>query len=153
MSRKLREKVQDLCKQLAPITKSKYDTLASQVSDIFKEALELDKLISKQVADIYWTDVTNKPERLDEMSMELQQGEMRTENSQEVQLIVAPGLIKEGKSTGEDYEMKSILLKETVSCELMRDNMPGENHKPPLPPRDSSKPGTFMKIFTSKEPK
>lgn len=155
MSRRLQDKAQDLCTQLAPLTKSKYEGFVAQVFDIIKEALDLDQLFSKQVADLYWTGGGDEPRRFNEELMELQQGEKRTVDGQRVQLVVAPGLIKRGRSTGEDYEMESILLRITVSCELITVDNPGESHKPALPPRDSSKPGAKLRGFftTTKEPK
>ena len=122
--------------------------ILSERSDIIKEALDLDQLFSKQVAEIYWTMDANEPGAFHEASMELQQGEKRPVDGQKVQLVVAPGLIKRGRSTGENYEMKSLLLRMTVSCELITTD------KPALPPRDSSKAGAkFKELFnTMKEP-
>ena len=148
VSQKLQEGIKDLCTQLAPLTKSKYEEFAPQISDIINEALDLDQLFSKQVAEIYWTMGTDEPGTFREASMELQLGEKRIVDGQKVQLVVAPGLIKRGRSTGENYEKKSMLLKMTVSCELITAD------KPALPPRDSSKPGAkFRGLFTTKEPK
>ena len=138
-SRKLRDKVHDLCMQLAPLTKSKYDGFETQISGIIDEALDLDQLLSKQVAEIYWTLGEDEPARFNEAIMEVQPGEKRTVDGQKVQLVVAPGLIKRGRSTGEDYDIASILLRITVSCELITAD------KPPLPPRDSSKLGRLTK--------
>ena len=148
MGRRLRDKIQDLCTQLAPLTKSKYEGFAAQLSDIIKEALALDQLFSKQVAEIYWTMGINEPGAFREASMELQQGEKRPVGGQKVQLVVTPGLIKRGRSTGENYEMTSMLLRMTVSCELITVD------KPALPPRDS-KPGAKLRglFTTTKEPK
>lgn len=147
--RRLRDKIQHLCTQLAPLTKSKYEGFAAQLSEIIKEALDLDQLFSKQVAEIYWTTDADESEIFHEASMELQQGEKRTVDGQKVQLVVAPGLIKRGRSTGENYEMSSMLLRMTVSCE------PITAEKPALPPRDSSKPGAKLRglFTTTKEPK
>ena len=39
--------VQDLCTQLAPLTKLKYEGFATQVSHIINEAIDLDQLFSK----------------------------------------------------------------------------------------------------------
>lgn len=81
--------------------------------------------------------------------MELQPGERRAFEGQKVQLVVAPGLIKRGRSTGEDSEVTNVLLNMTVSCEAIAAD------KPPLPPRDSFKPGAMLRGFfsTTKEPK
>ena len=135
ISGRLKERAQDLCEQLAPLTKSKYERYKAQIFDIIKEALDLDQLFSKQVAQIYWNFGADEPRRFNEASMELQQAEKRAVDDQEVQLVVAPGLIKRGRSTGEGYEMTSILLKTTVSCDPINTDNPGESHKPPLPKR------------------
>ena len=133
ISGRLKESAHDLCAQLAPLTKSKYERFRAQIFDIIKEALDLDQLFSKQVADICWIFGADKPRRFDEASMEVQQAEKRAVDGQEVQFVVAPGLTKRGRSTGEDYEMESILLKTTVSCEPITTDNPGESLKPPLP--------------------
>ena len=152
--RTLRERVQELCKQLAPFTKSKYEEFEDQMFDIIIEALDLDQLFSKQVADIHWDFGAADPGGFNEADMELQQGEKRTIDGQKVQLVVAPGLFKLGRSTGEGYEIQSILLRKTVSCELITTNNPGESHRAPLPPRDPSKPAALSRGFltTAKEP-
>ena len=131
MSGRLRDRAQDLCAQHAPLTKSKSESLKAQIFAIINEALDLDQLFSKQVADICWTFGADETRRFNEASMELQQTEKRAEEGQKVQFFVAPGLIKRGRSTGEDYETTSILLRTTVSCELIITDNPGENHKPP----------------------
>lgn len=105
--------------------------MKAQIFAIIKEALDLDQLFSKQVADICWILGDDGPRRFNETSMELQQAEKRAVEGQEVQFFVAPGLIKRGRSTGEDYETTSILLRTTVSCELIITDNPGESHKPP----------------------
>ena len=88
----------------------------TQISDIIHEALDLDQLFSKQVAEIYWHMGADEPGSFDEAFMEVQPGEKRTVDGQKVQLVVAPGLMKRGRSTGEDYETEIMLLKMTVSC-------------------------------------
>ena len=141
MSPMLRDKVQDLCTQLGPLTKSKYEDFATQILDIVDEALDLDQLFSKQVADIDWTMGADNHASFNEASMELQFGERRSVNGQKVQLVVAPGLVKLSRSTWGNYAIESILLRMTVSCELITTNNTGESHKPP---RDSSKPGAVL---------
>ena len=144
MSGTLIELVQELCAQLAPLTKSKHERIEKQMFEIIKEALDLDQLFSKQVAEIRWTFGADGPKRFDEASMELQQAEKRAVDGQRVQLVVAPGLIKRGRSTGEDYEMTNMLLRTTVSCEPLTADDPGESHKPTLP--KNQRPSVLTKI-------
>ena len=138
MSGTLTERAQDFCAQLAPLPKSKRESFTAQILDITREALDLDQLLSKQVADIYWTVSVDGPKGFTEASMEIQQAEKRAVEGQQVQLVVAPGLIKRGRSTGEDYEMTNILLKTTVSCEPITTDNPGESHKSSLPKSQKS---------------
>ena len=144
ISRRLREEALGLCAQLAPLTKSKSGILKAQIFAIIKEALDLDQLFSKQVADICWTFGADEHRRFNEASMELQQAEKRAVDGQEVQFVVAPGLIKRGRSTGEDYEITSILLRTTVSCELITTDNQGESQKAPLPKKGIFSPITWL---------
>ena len=136
ISGRLREGAQGLCAKLAPLTKSRYESLKAQMFAIIRQALDLDQLFSKQVADICWTFGADGPRRFNEASMELQHAEKHAVDGQEVHFVVAPGLIKRGRSTGEDYEMTSILLRTTVSCEPITTDNAGESHKAPLPKRN-----------------
>ena len=117
MSRKLQENVKKLCLQLAPLTKSNLETISPQMFKIIEEALDLDQLFSKQIAQVFWTTADSKGRDFDEELMELHPGERRTADSQKVQLVVAPGLVKNGRSTGEDYGRTNVLLRIAVSCE------------------------------------
>lgn len=143
MSGTLRDMAEELCTHLAALTKSKYESVRAQIFDIIGEALNLDQLFSKQVAEICWTFGADEPRNFNEASMELQQAEKRAVDGQQVQIVIAPGLIKRGRSTGEDYEKTTILLRITVSCEPITTNNPGESHKPPL--SKSQKPSMWTR--------
>ena len=146
MSRKLHEIIKDLWEQLGGLTISKHKRVEEQMSGLIQEALDLDKLFSKQIADISWTRGLYEGDDFDEESMELQQGEKRTVDGQQVQLVVAPALIKKGRSTGEDYGTTNMLLKYTVSCELLTSDRPGGSHKPRRYPGNTPNPGHRSKI-------
>ncbi|KAI4693399.1 uncharacterized protein J4E88_001770 [Alternaria novae-zelandiae] len=85
--------------------------------DIIDEAVKIDKEISRQVSRVTWTfgseDVI---QTLDLASMELRKGEVFKPKSK-VTLVTSPGVIKQGKSTGEGFESSFDLLKMEVSCE------------------------------------
>lgn len=85
--------------------------------DIINEAVKIDREISKQVSRVTWTfgseDVI---QTLDLASMELRKGEVFKPKSK-VTLVTSPGVIKQGKSTGEGFESNFDLLKMEVSCE------------------------------------
>lgn len=139
-NRKLKDKIRHLCGQLAPLTTSNPERIGAQMDEIIEKALDLDQLFSKQVAGISWVAARYKGRVFDEEWMELQQGEKSTVDGQKVQLVVAPGLIKRGRSTGEDYGRTSVLLRITVSCELIASDSSRGSHNPPLPPRNTKKP-------------
>ena len=129
MSRKLHGIIKDLCWQLSPLTISKTTRIEEQMFDIIQEALDLDQLFSKQIAQVFWTTANSTGRDFDEELMELQPGEKRTADSQKVRLVVAPGLVRNGRSTGEDYERTNVLLRITVSCELIESGSPGESYR------------------------
>lgn len=102
------------------ISKSKDKDLRDQISHLIDGALDLDKLINSQVAEVTWfSDLRQNAGRFDEDLMETEQGEKKqTEDSENVVTLVctAPAMFKRGKSTGEDFDVENMLLKMTVSC-------------------------------------
>ncbi|MCJ1268031.1 hypothetical protein MMC22_007917 [Lobaria immixta] len=119
----LHEKVEGICQSLRPFSKSKDHELIDQLFRIINEALNLDTLISKQVAEIIWdSDLQRSSEQFDQDSMELWRGEKQTDDSENVWLVSVPGMIKRGKSTGKDFNVEYILLKMEVAWEP-------ENHR------------------------
>ena len=61
--------------------------------------------------------------------MELELGKMQPGDSENVMLISAPGMIKRGKSTGEEFDVENILVRMEVSLE------PKTSQAPKLPPQ------------------
>lgn len=116
--RGLNEKVESICQSLRPFSKSKYKELIDQLFRIVNEALNLDMLISKQVAEVVWdSDLQRNSGQFNQDSMELWRGKKQTGDSGHVWLVSAPGMIKRGKSTGEDFNVENILLKMEVAWE------------------------------------
>lgn len=111
----LNEKVEGICQSLRPFSKSKDNELIDQLFRIVNEALNLDMLISKQVAEIIWdSDLQRSSGHFDQDSMELWRGEKQTDDSENVWLVSVPGMIKRGKSTSKDFNVEYILLKMEV---------------------------------------
>ena len=140
----LDNEVKSICKYLILFSKSKDRDLNGQVFDIVKEAVELDKLISKQVAELQWLTLErNESRHLNAETMNVEQGKKPTDASQSVFLVLAPGLIKRGKSTGEDFDVQYILLKMEVSC--------GEatTFGPPVEAQKQDKPDKGAKSFSN----
>lgn len=130
------EIVQNIVEALRSISKSKDKDLRDQISHLIDEALDLDKLINSQVAEVTWlSDIRQNAERFNEDLMETEQGEKKQmEDSEDVVTLVctAPALFKRGKSTGEDFNVENMLLKMTVSC------IPRGSHIPKLSPRPTN---------------
>lgn len=79
----------------------------------------LGKEISRQIARIAWTlDLEKEQEGslFDAETMELETGDP-VKKPRVVNWIVAPGVIKRGKSTGEGFNHEEMLLSTVVSCE------------------------------------
>ena len=113
----LDDEIDKICRFLDAFSESKYEDLEEQVSQIVDEACEMDIAISKQAAEVVWLQRRKQDSRLfDPELMELERGEKSVEGSQNVWLMLAPGLIKRGKSNGEDFHVQNLLLKMQVSC-------------------------------------
>lgn len=142
----VQEVIQDIFESLRSISKSKdKDILRDQISRLIAEALDLDKLINSQVAEVTWvSDLRQNAGRFNEDLMETEQGEKRQPEDSKtfVTLIcIAPAMIKRGKSTGEDFDVTNMLLKMTVSC------IPRGSHVPKLPPRPTNIKGAWRPFF------
>lgn len=109
--------VQYLRSLLGPFSRSKEKAFIEQLFKIVDEALSLDMLISQQAAEISWLCNAGNPARsFNPVLMELQRGEKSENENRTVESIVAPGIIKRGKSNGEDFNLQNIIMKMEVSC-------------------------------------
>lgn len=86
-----------------------------QLNQILDDALKLDKEVSRQQARVIWTFDLDSP-HFDPETMELENGDAHPKKNPEVLFVVAPSLVKRGKSTGEDFETENMLVKMTVVC-------------------------------------
>lgn len=121
-----------ICESLSPFSKSKYKDLADKVFFIVQNAINLDKMISMQIAEVSWyPDCENDTQHFSQDLMELQRGEKQeqVDDSGNTWLVSAPGMIKRGKSTGEDFDVENILLKMEVFCEPGTMEHTAESHR------------------------
>ncbi|KAF2682389.1 hypothetical protein K458DRAFT_307514 [Lentithecium fluviatile CBS 122367] len=94
---------------------------AQEFQRIIDEALVLDKEISRQVSAVRWTYPGKEiPAIFDSSTMEAEKGEKISEARQKVVLVTSPGVVKRGKSTGEDFDKETLLLRMEVFCERPR---------------------------------
>ena len=109
----------DLCNVMKPFSSSGGKQLTRELCTIIDEALELDMLVSRQAAEVLWLwPGTSKELRFDEGSMELDREDQRSAadgDDGNGWLVTALGVAKRGKSTGEDFDSKIVLLKTEIS--------------------------------------
>lgn len=85
--------------------------------EIMEEALVLDKEICRQVSGVEWILAERVGSRgwpFDPVTMELEGGGVPAKSDQA--LVIAPGVRKQGKSSGEGFEILAWLLKMEVIC-------------------------------------
>lgn len=104
---------------LKPLLKSNSDDLTTHLLNIINEALNLDKLICKQAAEVTWDSTIKNSGQFDQDLVKLQRrkkqgGGKQAGNSGDVYLVSAPAMIRCGKSTGEEFDSKITLLKMEV---------------------------------------
>jgi hypothetical protein len=108
-----------ICDVIEPFSRSRAPGLSQELYDIFDQAINLDEEISKQVASVRWEfpvseDLSDGSLLFDEKRMTAERGQSRRTQATEVRLVVAPAMIKRGKSTGEDFGTENILVKMAV---------------------------------------
>ncbi|RYO32807.1 hypothetical protein AA0113_g11738 [Alternaria arborescens] len=102
---------------LGPFQSKGLEDSQQEFLDIIDEAIKIDKEICRQVSRITW-DFGDDAGILvfNPTSMELRKGVMFKANP-EITLVTSPGVSKQGRSTGEGFELRVCLLKMEVSCE------------------------------------
>ncbi|RSL61519.1 hypothetical protein CEP53_005046 [Fusarium sp. AF-6] len=113
------EIVNRLVNTIHDMTEATEQDLRDQLSCIIDEAFAVGKEISRQISRITWTldfGSGHDPLAFDPETMELEKGD-RMRKPRVVNWIVAPGVIKRGKSTGEGFNHEEMLLKRIVSCD------------------------------------
>jgi hypothetical protein len=85
--------------------------------DIVDQAVKLDKEFSRQASQVYWTfgDVDGTPFSFPQ-NVEVKEGERFTKSTQRVALVISPGVMKQGKFTGEGFDSTTRLLEMESSC-------------------------------------
>ncbi|KAL2133199.1 hypothetical protein VTI74DRAFT_2773 [Chaetomium olivicolor] len=104
---------------IEPFSRSRAPGLSQELYDILDQAINLDEEMSKQVASVRWEfpvseDLCGGSLLFDEKRMTAERGQTRPTQGTEVCLVVAPAMIKRGKSTGEDFDKENILVKMEV---------------------------------------
>ncbi|KAL3467111.1 hypothetical protein BJX64DRAFT_283836 [Aspergillus heterothallicus] len=90
---------------------------ARELRRIVDDAIALDKQIHRQAARIKWELLDEGPAPFNPEQMETEQGQERPSPGKQVLLAVAPGVKKQGKSDGQDFEREQLLVPIEVSCQ------------------------------------
>ncbi|TLD28830.1 hypothetical protein PspLS_03523 [Pyricularia sp. CBS 133598] len=92
---------------------------AQELQAIVDQAAALDMEMSRQLAHLQWLypDCQSGPCPFDEETMVLDRGDDHSTRADKVLLVVAPGLQKCGRWTGEDFDQENVLLKADVTCD------------------------------------
>lgn len=89
-----------------------------QMVNIIKQSIVLDMHLSKQIAKFQWKlfdDNTRRVNKFDGNSMEPGPGQSQLEEGKSFDLVLAPGLIRYGRSSGNEYHKPLLLMKSQVA--------------------------------------
>ncbi|CAI6099255.1 unnamed protein product [Clonostachys chloroleuca] len=107
----------EMVKFVSPLSSSKLEAIEKQLVRLINQSLEIDKEISKQVAFITWKFIDKDSSLVfDPETMELEPGKRKADEKSAIELVLAPGLVKSGKSSGDDFDVELRLLKPEVAC-------------------------------------
>lgn len=109
--------VQTIIKRLAPFSLSKPATITDKLQDLFELSLELDQEIHRQVAMVTWDFGAQLPSPFDPTYMVLEAGSQQNDNELVATLVLAPGLYRRGRASGDRFDEITTLLNMVVSCE------------------------------------
>jgi hypothetical protein len=97
---------------ISPWIQDSTEGIRENLAEIIRSSIILDQKICRQSARVDWLfPPSNSPLSFDPDSMAVD-----AEMGQRVSMVVAPGLKKRGTSTGENFEIESLLLKMEVFC-------------------------------------
>ncbi|GAP86711.1 putative conserved hypothetical protein [Rosellinia necatrix] len=106
------EKAAQVASKLRCLTSTRTEPLTAVIQEIIVEALELDLQISRQVARVDWV----SSQHVDTWHFDPDSMEPEGNPDIYLNLILAPGLVKRGKSNGEDFGTIVTLLKMQAAC-------------------------------------
>ncbi|KOC12073.1 hypothetical protein AFLA70_48g004061 [Aspergillus flavus AF70] len=123
--------VKVLSKYLASLSLSPKDVIEARLQDLFTQSLELDQELNRQVASITWNRDVRLPCPFDPDHMTMEAAEShQTDEELTVRLVLAPGLSRRGRASGDRFDEIVQLLKMEVSCELAVYNEPSRRSRP-----------------------
>ncbi|OQE46940.1 hypothetical protein PENCOP_c001G05696 [Penicillium coprophilum] len=130
-----------LNKWLCRFSHSDPEMLHSQLTDLIKQTVRLDQDLSRQVASIRWSFARGSSLEFNPSSMTLPSNYQKPSEALKVRLVLAPGITRRGRSSGDQFDKIVLLLKTEVTCE---DPKPG--------PADLSSDGIMERVRKSYRP-
>ncbi|KAI1308320.1 hypothetical protein F5Y03DRAFT_97182 [Xylaria venustula] len=106
-----------ICQLLEPFRLSRRQDYMQGLEGILSSSLELDKEICKQIANFEWIIPKKVPCAFVPGAMEVEPGQQHHNGNGLVTLVLGPGLVKHGKSSGDRFDMTERLLKIQVFCD------------------------------------
>ncbi|CAI7659230.1 unnamed protein product [Penicillium glandicola] len=110
--------VETVSKRLYPFSLSKPAKIRDGLEVLFKLSIDLDQAINRQVAMLTWDFGAQLPSRFDPACMALEGGSKPNGEELVARLVLAPGLLKRGRASGDKFDGIIRLLDTVVSCEL-----------------------------------
>ncbi|KAJ5998807.1 hypothetical protein N7451_006617 [Penicillium sp. IBT 35674x] len=110
----LSEKAEILASCLRPIVSCSTRELMGPLSRLLEESLALDQVFSQQIARWTWHLPSDVPCSFDEAIMDTSGHKNLEGNNREVQLVMAPALMKQGTSSGDEFLSNEVHVKMEV---------------------------------------
>ncbi|KAJ5617878.1 hypothetical protein N7537_002992 [Penicillium hordei] len=112
------ESVETVSKVLSSFSRAKLATIRDRLQELFAISISLDQAISRQVAMITWDFGSQIPSPFDPTRMVLEGGSQPEGEKLVARLVLAPGLLKRGRASGDRFDETTRLLNTMVSCEF-----------------------------------
>ncbi|VUC28340.1 unnamed protein product [Clonostachys rosea] len=115
-SSRLKDKLMDRIKTWVPTNNA--PAIEQHMVDIIKKSIVLDMYFSKQIIRFQWKifdDNNRYVKKFDGISMEPGPGQSQLKEGQSFDLVMAPGLVRYGRSWGSEYHVPQLLMKSQVA--------------------------------------
>ncbi|OIW26649.1 hypothetical protein CONLIGDRAFT_620543 [Coniochaeta ligniaria NRRL 30616] len=111
--------VRKIYNALSLLSASDSQSIADRLEDIINYSVDLDAQFNKQVAVVQWETIKapHSAWAFDPTWMEFERGQARTDIVPAIELVLAPALLKYGKSSGDGFETMATLLKLEATSE------------------------------------
>lgn len=115
---KLGHLVNDIYESIEPYYTTTHDGLTKAIRDILNQAIALDESLSEQLAQFQWEFPGPQAGHFDADRMQLADGEVAAylDGPMQISIFICPGIIRRGRSSGEEFGKDQLLIPIKVSC-------------------------------------